>query len=256
MKPSDASPPDPNPYEESIGALVHAGRTQLYRHREHIDNFADELKNSLQVLLNAVEREQRLEALQQAVRRLIVRMDSEIRYQRLCADSGKLIVPPALDALQVARKLRSLFPKMYPEKYLDIEVLQEPPVLAYIDEHDLRIILWQLMDNASKWTKERIRVAIGAEEPWLKITVEDDGPGVDSEVIPQIFSRGGGADTGTSGYGLGLAVVRRLVTGTYNGKLELGRSTLGGLCVEARLDCTFADRRLSGKVLQQLSSTL
>ena len=243
MNPFANASPDSMFSNNSTRVLIHAGRAQLERYREHIDGFAQELKNSLQVLLITVEREERSDTLPQAVRRWIDRMNSEIEYQRMCADSGKLVVPPVIDGMQTARTLLSFFEKLYSRKCLDIEARPERPVPVYVDERDLKVILWQLIDNACKWAEQQIRVAIRAQDLWLEISVEDDGPGVESEIIPHILTRGGRADSGTTGYGLGLAVVQRLVTDTYNGKLEIGRSALGGLRVLARLDCTFHDQR-------------
>jgi len=59
--------------------------------------------------------------------------------------------------------------------------------------------------------------------------VEDDGPGVDPRVAGRIFTPGFSSKSDASGLGrgLGLDVVRRIVT-ARGGEVEVGTSTLGG----------------------------
>jgi len=59
--------------------------------------------------------------------------------------------------------------------------------------------------------------------------VDDDGPGVDQRIARRIFTAGysSKADTTGLGRGLGLDVVRRIVT-ARSGTVEVGRSPLGG----------------------------
>lgn len=59
--------------------------------------------------------------------------------------------------------------------------------------------------------------------------VDDDGPGVDQRIARRIFTPGysSKADTTGLGRGLGLDVVRRIVT-ARSGTVEVGRSPLGG----------------------------
>ncbi len=60
-------------------------------------------------------------------------------------------------------------------------------------------------------------------------SVDDDGPGVEPRVARRIFAAGYSSKTDTTGLGrgLGLDVVRRIVT-ARSGSVEVGRSPLGG----------------------------
>jgi len=65
----------------------------------------------------------------------------------------------------------------------------------------------------------------------LHIVIEDDGPGMESEELQLVTSRGVRMDETKQGHGLGLAIVREIVD-AYGGRLELGQSdVLGGLKV-------------------------
>jgi signal transduction histidine kinase len=66
------------------------------------------------------------------------------------------------------------------------------------------------------------------------VRIEDDGSGIDESLRLQVMSRGVRADESVPGSGLGLAIVADLVA-LYGGRLELGRSALGGLKVELLL---------------------
>jgi two-component system sensor histidine kinase KdpD len=98
------------------------------------------------------------------------------------------------------------------------------------------------LDNAIKHTPpgSTIRVwAVPLEgESMTRLRIEDDGPGVPSDVRPRIFEKfyrvpraGGGSRSGT---GIGLAVVRGLVE-AMGGRVAAHRSSMGGLAVDIDL---------------------
>jgi two-component system sensor histidine kinase PhoQ len=71
-------------------------------------------------------------------------------------------------------------------------------------------------------------VTVKVNNKQLTITVEDDGVGIESSQQQAILARGTRADTYHAGHGIGLAIVRDLVS-SYQGQLSLSTSTsLGG----------------------------
>lgn len=83
------------------------------------------------------------------------------------------------------------------------------------DANRLRQIVGNLLTNAVKFTPENgnIDVALAVENGNLKLTVADDGIGVDVDFLPSIFERfrQDVSNTGkNSGLGLGLSIVRNL----------------------------------------------
>jgi signal transduction histidine kinase len=105
---------------------------------------------------------------------------------------------------------------------------------APMDETDLTEVLGNIIDNARKWARSRIRIS--AEEiagDGLRLTIEDDGPGLPADQSFEI-ERGRRLDEQVEGSGFGLAIVKDLVE-AYGGDLKLLRSALGGLKVEITL---------------------
>ena len=66
-----------------------------------------------------------------------------------------------------------------------------------------------------------IRVeAVRDSSKWLRITVQDTGPGVDPKVRDKIFEAG--ISGKEAGWGVGLTLARRIIVGSHNGRIYLG----------------------------------
>lgn len=102
------------------------------------------------------------------------------------------------------------------------------------EREDMLELLGNLLDNACKWARGRVRVNWQLSSQALELQVEDDGPGVHAEDRNKILRRGTRLDESVNGHGLGLAIVGDLVE-VYGGELELQDSELGGLAVRVRL---------------------
>jgi signal transduction histidine kinase len=101
---------------------------------------------------------------------------------------------------------------------------------------DLNEILANLVDNACKHAKTRVRVRMeeGSIRGFVTVVVEDDGPGLPPEAWELVFNVGTQWGDHSRGSGLGLPIVRDLVQ-LYGGDIRLGRSALGGLRVQLEL---------------------
>src|SRR5262249_34370971 len=81
----------------------------------------------------------------------------------------------------------------------------------------LQQVFWNLLRNAVKFTPTggAVQVALARENSHLDVSVIDNGEGIDSAFLPQVFDRFRQADGSTTrrhgGLGLGLAIVRQLV---------------------------------------------
>jgi CheY-like chemotaxis protein/two-component sensor histidine kinase len=85
------------------------------------------------------------------------------------------------------------------------------------DPNRLQQVFWNLLTNAVKFTPKPgcVSVKLGSEGSQLKVTVADDGEGIDQAFLPYVFERFRQADASTSrrhcGLGLGLSIVKQLV---------------------------------------------
>jgi len=96
-----------------------------------------------------------------------------------------------------------------------------------IDADDFGEIIGNLLDNARKAARTTVRVGCEGEAEAMRIVVDDDGPGIPPDRIPQLLARGHSEDATAEGSGLGLAIVTDLAT-EYAMRLDLGPSPLGG----------------------------
>ena len=90
----------------------------------------------------------------------------------------------------------------------------EQAVQVWANATDLRRCFENLIGNAKRFAAGHIRVEVAALDDEVVMAVEDDGPGLpDSAAYRQVWERNVRfhADTGRSGSGLGLAVVREMI---------------------------------------------
>ena len=116
----------------------------------------------------------------------------------------------------------------------DLPPVEVDPV--FIDQ-----VLTNLLENAVRHAPSgsAVRVHAAAVDPrWVRLSIEDGGPGVPPEALVHIFdkfSRVSGAGAGSRpGSGIGLAVVRGLVT-AMGGRVAARASDLGGLAIDVDL---------------------
>jgi signal transduction histidine kinase len=103
-------------------------------------------------------------------------------------------------------------------------VLPRVPIWIDADPARLQQMLLNLLGNASKYTPERghLQLSASIEDPMVVIRVEDDGVGVDEDMLPHIFELFTRAQPGAhevEGSGIGLAVVKQLAV-LHDGSIE------------------------------------
>jgi two-component system OmpR family sensor kinase len=144
--------------------------------------------------------------------------------------------PLRCDKVNVAELVRSTVARsqvVYPGEQLELDVASDLPIIEG-DATLLRRVIDNLVDNARKYSepKSPITLRVRREGDGVMIVVIDRGMGIDAADLPHIFTPFFRADRSrtrkTGGVGLGLALVRRIVTahgGSVDVTSEVGRGT-------------------------------
>jgi two-component system sensor histidine kinase KdpD len=114
-----------------------------------------------------------------------------------------------------------------------------PPVRVdpvFVDE-----AVTNAIENALKYTPGGTAIRVAArpvDEGFVRLSIEDAGPGVPEDALPRLFEKfyrvPGGPGGSRSGTGIGLAVVQGLIEAT-GGRAGARRSDLGGLAIDLDL---------------------
>lgn len=91
-------------------------------------------------------------------------------------------------------------------------------------------VVSNLLTNASRYARQQVAVILAGDDRHYQVTVEDDGPGVAEEDADKVFAsfvRLDNEGNKTRGYGLGLAIVRRIMS-WHGGSVSVTKGELGG----------------------------
>lgn len=118
---------------------------------------------------------------------------------------------------------------------------------AQVDEEKIVQLLIILLDNAIKYSKEKIVIKLWEEEDSVNIEVSDQGVGISQENLPYVFDRFYRVDKArnrsTGGLGLGLAIAKQIVE-LHSGSIGINSKEGIGTTVIVSLPKTF---KSSGK---------
>jgi two-component system phosphate regulon sensor histidine kinase PhoR len=136
---------------------------------------------------------------------------SRIESREYRPELAPLALPAAIE--QVLGMLRERIDRRRLRVRVDVPA-DLPAVLA--DPRAVEQVLTNLVDNAIKYCPgARLTVRAVPDGPRVRISVEDNGPGVEPRHIPRLFERFYRVDAGrsrdTGGTGLGLSIVKHLV---------------------------------------------
>jgi len=195
---------------EFVASVSHELRTPLTQ----IRMFAETL------LLDRVrsddERRRALHVIDRESRRLGQLVDNILLFSR--GERGRLQASFAeRDVAALVRESVDAFAPVAAARRMTIAANLPSSLVASIDDDALRQIVLNLLDNAGKYGPDgqQIAVTLEREADRLRLTVEDEGPGIPPRDRTRIWSRYVRLDReyerAIAGAGIGLAVVRDLV---------------------------------------------
>lgn len=215
---------------DNINILLEHEREHKARYRNALGDLAHSLKTPLAVMQSALTG--RDEKTVTAFQDQISRMNTIVEYQlQRAATAGSTGIGKQVEVNAAVTRLTDSLLKVYSDRAIRLEVDVAAGSMFRGDEGDLMEILGNLLDNAFKWCRQRVRILGTREDEKLVLRIEDDGPGMPAEQVEQLLQRGVRADQATPGHGIGLSIVQNIVK-AYKGSLAIRQSELGGVCVE------------------------
>jgi len=211
-----------------VSAVSHEFRTPLTSMRQFTEMLVENKA------LPAEKRHAYYNAQDRATRRLSRLVESLLDFGRMEANAR----PYRLERLDVGQLVRSITEEFRQESsanklVIDCTIPEDGPIVVNGDREALAQALWNLLDNAVKYSGEspvvRVEVEVVSQ---VAIQVRDQGFGIppsEKDRVLRKFVRGSSAKAcGIKGTGIGLAMVKHIVAG-HGGKVlidsELGKGS-------------------------------
>jgi two-component system sensor histidine kinase PhoQ len=229
---------------ERINAFIDNEREQRTRYRHTLADLAHSLKTPLAVIRSQLESAADDEPSRRSgVLAQVRRMDELVAYQlSRAATSGRQTFASAVPIAGHAEDLVQSLEKVYAAKNVLCEFDIDDGAVFYGEQGDLLELMGNLLENAFKWAGHRVLLVVkmqpssGRQRSGLRMSVEDDGPGIAGDKIEKVLQRGVRGDERVQGHGIGLSIVQDIVH-AYQGELLVDRSPeFGG----ARFNVTLA----------------
>ena len=149
------------------------------------------------------------------------------RFERI----GHVIRREPIPLGPLAEKIAAYFRPRLPTRVNRIELRVDSPATSPVVLGDPILLEWtleSLVKNAIDALQGRqgtITLRVGQEADAATIRVVDDGPGIPGDIRRTIFQPG--MTTKSSGWGIGLALARRVVEDSHGGELVLEQTEPG-----------------------------
>jgi len=216
-------PSEVMPVVSNLNQLIEHERAMRERYKNSLGNLAHSLKTPLAVL-KGLDDASATPALQEQLQR----MDDIVNYQLKRAISAvPQVSGQGAVLLDMYTRMVAVLGKVYAERSIEFVQDIRPGLRMPWDEGDTLEVLGNLMDNACKYGGSKVRVTGRILAGQIRVTVEDDGPGIAAGEEERVLSRGVRRDERASGQGIGLAVVSDIVKAS-GGIIQIERSKLGG----------------------------
>ena len=211
------------------------------REREFTANASHELRTPLTVMRGEIDVVLQRPRERAEYERVLSELGADV--EQLSRMAEDLLMLARADAYQIAvtseelnaaQLLQAVADELRPlaeAQQISLDVHADPALLFWGDEQKMLRVLFNLVDNALKFSPPDRRVLLTAARNGddVSLCVSDQGPGIASDALPHIFERFyRGTNGRASGAGLGLAIARALVQaqgGKIAGESALGKGT-------------------------------
>lgn len=142
---------------------------------------------------------------------------------RIAAVSGRALDLERVDVAEAVEGVRGLLP----DDLGELEVTVDASHSVQVDRAAIGLLLQNVLANAAMHGGRHVRVGSHLEGSWVRVEVDDDGPGVPEDDRDHVFEVFGRSGDGRRSTGLGLALCRRIVD-RHGGTIGIGTSPAGG----------------------------
>jgi signal transduction histidine kinase len=226
-----AYPAEVQPLVDELNALLDERERRVARAMAKAGDLAHGLKTPLAVLAHEAQQargaghEQLAAEIDQQIDRMRRQIDYHLARARSVASSSS---PGARSSIAAsAEGIARVLQRLHSERGMLIAIDAAASHGFSGQREDLDEMLGNLLDNACKWARTRVKLTCSKESEQVVITVDDDGPGIEPSMREAIMQRGVRADEAAPGSGLGLAIVRDIAE-IYRGSISLEASPMGG----------------------------
>jgi signal transduction histidine kinase len=201
--------------KEFINIAAHELRTpvqSIVGYLEMVKNFPENFRKYLEPLERNSERLYRLteDILD------IARIESNnFKLNKEKFDIGQLITETADEFITknkiINQEKNNEIQLIYPNKYNQNDIDKNKELLVYADKNRIQQVVLNLLSNASKFTKDgKIVIKINKEyDNQIKVSIQDDGKGIDKEILPTLFTKFN--TKSEAGTGLGLYLSKNII---------------------------------------------
>ena len=223
---------------EMLADIAHELRTPLSVIRGRLEGIVDGIyaENGPQVSM----------ALEQTY--LLQRLVDDLRLLTLVETRQLPFDKREVDVVNVINSVMEIFSAEAQEKNISLSFPEKDGHLsALIDPQRFEQVMSNLIGNSLRYVPEGGRVWVTANETsdGVRVTVNDNGPGIPEEDLPFVFDRFWRKEKSRSrvsgGTGLGLAIAKQLIE-AQDGQIEARNLPEGGLQIEIRIGRPAASR--------------
>ena len=227
-------PAELKPLAVTINQLLSHEDRQVARARDQAADLAHAIKTPLAVLRADIDT---LDTpLAASMRQRLDLIDGLVRRNLARANAGRHVTLSGLltPLKPVVEQMHLLMRRVHPESERHVTLDIPDQLHIRLEQEDLEEVMGNLLDNAWKWSRSRIRVSAAVQGDRCRLVIEDDGPGLAAADRPKVMGRRVKLDERVTGQGLGLPIARDIIE-PAGGTLALGDASLGGLAVTLTL---------------------
>lgn len=213
--------------DEFISTLSHEIRTPLTSIKGFSKTILDNWEN-----LSDEQKKKFLKIIQEQSQRLINLVENVLNVSKIDSDRGDIVLKK-ISLKDAINNASSLVKMNYTDFDYDIKICSNEPVLA--DENKLQQVLINLLDNASKYSKnsKKVEISLTNNKNSAIICIKNYGVQIEEKYFDKIFDKFFRIDTylksSAQGSGLGLYITKQLLE-LMNGKIEVSSSKSPNYC--------------------------